>query len=133
MGQHTWFSKSKALHDKQSELYVKLDSHNDGEIYLDDLERIQINYQIEEIDKQNKLDYCDLFRTNKRNEDGTYIDEIITSKKECFEWIENENNFVTFRYTIFDSEEKIKENKEFAIAKLNDFWEKHPNGVIYFG
>ena len=84
MGQHTWFLKSKELYLKQNELYEKLDKFENDEIYLDDLELLQINTEINEIDEQNDAEYHDLFRTSKRNEDGTYIDDVISSKKECF-------------------------------------------------
>ena len=133
MGQHTWFLKSKELYLKQNELYEKLDKFENGEIYLDDLELLQLNTEIDEIGEQNDTDYHDLFRTGKRNEDGTYTDDVIFSKKECFEWIDKPENFVSFKNTIFETDEQEKINREYSINKLNEFWGKYPDGVIYFG
>ena len=133
MGQHTWFLKDKELYLKQNELYKKLDSFENYEIYLDDLELYQLNSEIEDIDKENKADYHDLFRTSKRNVDGTYTDDVIFSSKECFEWIDKPENLVSFKNTVFETDEQEKVNREYSINKLNEFWDKYPNGVIYFG
>ena len=133
MGQHTWFLKSKELYLKQNELYDKLDKFENNEIYLDDLELLQINTEIDEIDEQNNAEYHDLFRTYKRNEDGTYADDVIFSKKECFEWIDKSENCVSFKNTVFDTDEQEKINREYSINKLNEFWDTYPDGVIYFG
>jgi hypothetical protein len=133
MGQHTWFLKSKELYLKQNELYDKLDKFENNEIYLDDLELLQINTEIDEIDEQNDAEYHDLFRTGKRNEDSTYTDDVIFSKKECFEWIDKPENYVSFKNTVFDTDEQEKINREYSINKLNEFWDKYPDGVIYFG
>lgn len=133
MGQHTWFLKDKELYLKQNELYKKLDSFENDEIYLDDLEIYQLNSEIDQIDKENKADYHDLFRTSKRNVDGTYTDDVIFSSKECFEWIDKPENLVSFKNTVFETDEKERVNREYSINKLNEFWDKYPNGVIYFG
>lgn len=133
MGQHTWFLKSKELYLKQNELYDKLDKFENNEIYLDDLELLQINTEIDEIDEQNDAEYHDLFRTGKRNEDSTYTDDVIFSKKECFEWIDKHENCVSFKNTVFDTDEQEKINREYSINKLEEFWDKYPDGVIYFG
>lgn len=132
MGQHTWFLKSKELYLKQKGLYNKLDKFRKNEIYLDDLELLQINAQIDEIEEQNDTEYHDVFRTGKRNEDKTYTDDVIFSKKECFEWIAKPENFVSFKSTKFDTDEQEKINREYSISKLNEFWDKYPDGVIYF-
>ena len=134
MGQHTWFLKSKELYLKQNELYEKLDKFENGEIYLDDLELLQLNTEIDEIDEQNDADdYHDLFRTGKCNENKTYTDDVLFSRKECFEWIDKPENFVSFKNTIFETDEQEKINREYSINKLNEFWGKYPDGVIYFG
>jgi hypothetical protein len=133
MGQHTWFLKDKELYLKQNELYKKLDSFENDELYLDDLEIYQLNSEIEDIDKENKADYHDLFRTSKRNVDGTYTDDVIFSSKECFEWIDKPENLVSFKNTVFETDEQERVNREYSINKLNEFWDKYPNGVIYFG
>lgn len=133
MGQHTWFLKSKELYLKQNELYDQLDKFENNEIYLDEFELLQLNTKIDEIDDQNDAEYHDLFRTGKRNEDGSYIDDVIFSRKECFEWINNPENFVSFKKTVFETDEQEKINREYSINKLNEFWDKYPDGVIYFG
>ena len=133
MGQHTWFLKSKELYLKQNELYDKLDKFENNEIYLDDLELLQINTEIDEIDEQNDTEYHDLFRTGKRNEDSTYTDDVIFSKKECFEWINKPENLVSFKNCHWETDEQEEINRKYCIKKLNEFWDKYPNGVIYFG
>lgn len=133
MGQHTWFLKSKELYLKQNELYEKLDKFENNEIYLDDLDVLQINTEIDEIDEQNDAEYHDLFRTGKRNEDNTYTNDVIFSRKECFEWINKTENYVSFKNTVFETDEQEKINREYSINKLNEFWDKYPDGVIYFG
>jgi len=133
MGQHTWFLKSKELYLKQNTLYEKLDLFENNKIYLDDIELIQLNHEIDEIDELNNTEYHDLFRTSKRNKDGTYTDDVIFSKKECFEWLDKPENLISFKYTIFETDEQEKLNREFSIDKLNEFWNKYPDGVIYFG
>ena len=133
MGQHTWFLKSKELYLKQNELYEKLYSFEEGEIYLDDMEVYQLNHQIDEIYKENDAEYHDLFRTSKRNGDNTYTDDVIFSRKECFKWIDKPENLVSFKNTVFETDEQEKINREYSITKLNDFWDKYPDGVIYFG
>jgi hypothetical protein len=61
-------------------LYNKLDLFEREEFYLDDMEVYQINYEINEIEKSNHTEYHDLFRAGKRNEDGTYTDDVIYSR-----------------------------------------------------
>jgi len=117
MGQHTWFYKNKDLYDKKSALYKQLVKHEDGEIYLDELEIIQLRNQIEEISDKNDADYHDLFRTGKRNPDGTYTDDVIYSEKECMQWIKDNNIEIT----------------EISIERLKEFWNEYSDGVIDFG
>ena len=133
MGQHTRFLKNKELFLKQNELYEKLDLYENGKIYLDEMEIRQLNFEIDEIDKQNDTEYSDLFRTGKRNKNGSYTDDVIFSKDQCFEFINNPDNLVYFKYTIFDTDVQEKINRKKAIENLNSFWEKYPDGVIYFG
>jgi hypothetical protein len=132
MGQHTWFSKNKQLYLQQEKLYDKIDAHEKNEIYLDEIELLQIESEIDEIDEKNNTDYQDLFRTGKRNSDGTYTDDIIFSRKECFDWIENPENLVSFKNTIFDTDEQEEINRKRAINKLNAFWDEYPDGIIHF-
>jgi Zn-finger nucleic acid-binding protein len=121
MGQHTWFHKDQNLLKKEVELYKKVDAHENGEIWLDDLELYQIEQELREITINNEADYHDLFRTHKRNVDGTYTDDVIYSKEECDQWLKDNEHLVTWSY-----------EKEYR-KLLNEFWEKYPNGAINFG
>lgn len=122
MGLHTWFYKDRVLYDEAKELYNKLDKADEGEIYLDELESIQIYSRLDEIEKLNDADFHDCFRTNKRNEDGTYTDDVIYSKEECDKWLQDN---VTYHFP--------ENYKEKGLQLLNEFWKKYPNGVIDFG
>ena len=117
MGQHTWCYKNRELYDEEQSLYKALDAHESGERYLDELEIISINSNIDDINELNETDYHDIFRTHKRNIDGTYTDDVIYSKEECDKWLE--------------------ENKELTSSldkELVDlFWKEYPKGVIDFG
>ncbi len=129
MGQHTWFYKDKELYLKEKELWDKLDEHYvglrvSGTYLLDDMELLQIQHQLDQISESNDVDeYHNLFRTNKRNKDGSYTDDVIFSRKECFEWIKNPENKVVFN---------DDEHCEYVTSKLNEFWDKYPDGVIDF-
>lgn len=117
MGQHTWFYKDKDKFLKMVELYKNLDKAENWEGGYDELDAEDFYHQAEELREENKADYHDCFRTSKRNEDGTYIDDIIFSKKECDKWLEDNKETVYY----LDKE------------SLNKFWEEYPNGVIEFG
>ena len=132
-GQHTWFYKSKGLYLKEKELSSKLEKFENGEIYLDDLEQLQLNTELDEIGEFNEANYFDLFRTSKRSDDGSYIDYAIFSRNECFEFIDNPNNFVSFKNSVHDTDEQEKLNQERSIRRLNEFWNEHSEGVIDFG
>jgi hypothetical protein len=133
MGQHTWFAKDRQLYEEMTEMYQKLNDFEDGLNDLDDYEISKLESKIESIYDSINTDYHDLFRTNKRDSDGEYISDTITSREDCFEWINNPDNLVSFRNTIFDSDEQEMINREKSIEKLNEFWDKYPNGLIYFG
>lgn len=133
MGQHTWFLKNRDLYLKQQELYDKLDSFETGDIYLDKIEVEQLEYEIDKIDELNDAEYHDLFRTSKKNPDDTYIEDVIFSRQECFDWINNPDNKVSFKNTMFDTDEQEAENRKRSIKILGEFWDKYPSGVIYFG
>ena len=133
MGQHTWFVKSKELYFKQIDLYDKKDKYEDSEIYLDETELLLIESQISDLEEKNETIYHDVFRTGKRNKDDTYYDGIISSRKECFEFIEDENNFVSFKRTIHETDEQENINKKIAYKRLDEFWGEFPDGLIYFG
>ena len=133
MGQHTWFLKSAEDYLKVVELNVKLDQHDEGIIYLDDLELLQINDEIDDIDDANETIYHDIFRTNKRQEDDSYINDVITSREQCFEWINNPDNMVSYKHVYYETDEQELVHKEEDIKLLNKFWDEYPNGCIYFG
>lgn len=118
MGQHTWFCKDQDLFKKEQGLYDKIDAHENDKIWLDDLELHQIEHEIDEIHESNKAEYHDLFRTHKRNPDGTYTNDIIHSKEQ---WLNDNKHLVSW------NDEKV------CRKSLNEFWEKYPNGAIYFG
>jgi hypothetical protein len=121
MGQHTWFYRDQELRKKEIELWQRLDAHDDGEIFLEDIEITQINEEIDIIRKQNDAEYHDLFRTGKRNTDRTYTDDKILSKKECNQWLEENKESVSW------------DDEDVCRKLLNEFWEVYPNGAIDFG
>lgn len=127
MGQHTWFVKSKAVYLELEELYKKLENDYTGEFSYD----LQID--IDKLDKENGTEYHDLFRTSKRNPDGTYTGDTLNSLAETLEWITNPENLVTFRHTVFDTDAQETKYREKAMVKLQEFWEEYPEGLIYFG
>lgn len=133
MGQHTWFQKDKARFVRREELYERLSKFEDDMIYPDDIEVSQITEEINEISKENYAEYHDVFRTGKRETDKSYINDVIFSREECFNWINDPINKVSFKNTAFDDARQEKINKKAAIKLLNEFWDKYPNGVIYFG
>ena len=133
MGQHTWFYKDQELRAKEVELWKKLDQHDDGTIWLDDMEIYQINHEIDEIVKSNGAEFHDLFRTGKRNEDGTYTDDVILSKEQCDKWLKDNSDTVSFRHVYWETEEVEAQHRAAALKSLNEFWEKYPKGCIDFG
>lgn len=127
MGLHTWFVKSKAAYLEQEELYERLENDYTGEFSYD------LNVEIDKIEKENETEYHDLFRTGKRNLDGTYTSDTLSSLSETLEWISAPENHVTFRCTVFDTQLQELKYQEEALEKLQEFWEKYPEGLIYFG
>ena len=139
MGQHTWFVKDKELYLKQLELLDEAkvlceDSENDIDEAL-----FSLHNDLDVISKKNEANYHDVFRTSKRTEKGCYIEETITSRDECFEWIEKPENFA---FVFVPNKDKISyfsdkgngiEAKKAALKRLEEFWQEHPNGLIYFG
>ena len=115
MGQHTWFYNDKNLYKESQLLWEKLDNPN---LYLDDLEILQIENRLDEIDRLNKTDYHNCFRTSKReSSNGQYTLDVIYSRQECKKWLKD--NYDTIRNL----------NQEC----LDRFWNDFPNGVIDFG
>jgi hypothetical protein len=117
MGQHTWFYKSKDLYYKVEYLYSKLDEFEESLIDLSDDELNNIWNEINQIEDINSTEFHDCFRTSKRNIDRSYILDVISSKEECYYWIEKNKEHV---YNL---------NEEY----LNQFWEEYPDGIIDFG
>lgn len=117
MGLHTWFHKDRKLYDEEVNLYRKIDLHESGEDFLDDLDLLIINNRIDEIFKTNGAKYHDCFRTSKRNDDGSYIDDVIYSKEECDKWLEENKDKIYYLDRI----------------NLDKFWDEFPDGVIDFG
>jgi hypothetical protein len=118
MGLHTRFHKRKDLYDEQKSLYEKLDKHDAGIEFLDDLELYQIQSRADEISDLNDAQCHDLFRTNKRESDGTYTLDILYSKEQCYKWVK-ENEAYVYNNDYQDS--------------LKRFWDTYPDGVIDFG
>lgn len=86
-------------------------------IYLDTLEKFQIDSEIDKINSLNDaVGFHDVFRTSKREIDE-YLLDVIYSKKECDQWI-------------YDNEESIWVMDK---SLLDKFWETYPDGVIDFG
>lgn len=137
MGQHTWFVKDKNKLFHISALNGKLIANANGDglngCYLDDIDIRQISFEIETLSNENKTEFHDVFRTTKKNNDGTYLDDIITSRKECLEWIENNIDSIYFNgYNNYNVAEKHKMFKQIA-EKINQFWDKYNDGAIHFG
>lgn len=127
MGQHTWFVKSKVVYLEQEELYKKLEADYTGEFSYD------LQVEINKLEKENKTEYHDLFRTGKRNEDGTYTDVTLGSLVETLKYLLDPDNKVSFKRTLFDTKEVELKYQDEALEKLQEFWEKYPDGLIYFG
>lgn len=133
MGQHTWFLKDREVSNKMNELFLKLDAHDEGEIYLDDIELLQIETLLNSLDETNETEYHDLFRTDKRQNDGSYIEEELTSLKQTLEWIKNPANKVSFKRVYNNTDEEEQMYRKEAIQQIHEFWDKYPNGIIRFG
>lgn len=140
MGQHTWFVKDKELYFKELELWKEIEEFCiEDENIIDEVRFFKLQKEIGEIDEKIEVNYHDVFRTSKRTEKGCYIEETITSRDECFEWIEKPENFA---FVFVPNKDKISyfsdkgngiEAKKAALKRLEEFWQEHPNGLIYFG
>lgn len=121
MGLHTWFKSDITKYRELDELYSLIDDKIDYKGITvsfrgENLSQQQLNYKIYILEQEIDTEFHDCFRTSRRNEDGTYTDDIIYSKEECFKWLEDNINTVSGL------------NEE----RLNEFWNKYPNGVIEF-
>jgi len=122
MGLHSWFYKNNKLYNEREELYNKLNKHENEEIYLDDIEQLQINSRIGEINILNNAGYHDCFRTSKKEKDGEYTLDKIYSKKDCDKWIDINISTIYF-----------VDCQKSGLEQLNKFWDEYPDGVIDFG
>jgi len=122
MSIHTWFVKSKELYLKAEELNDKLDLIESCFDKNTQSEILELESEIQYIEEQNECEYHDLFRINKKD-----ADIIITSKQECFEFINNNDTF--YARSGFNSDD---EAKEYWLSQLEEYWNKYPNGLIYF-
>jgi hypothetical protein len=121
MGCHTLFYKDK-------EEYLNLEKIEEQ----DDLEEELLDKLYTELNCF-KEGFHDLFRTNKRQSNGEYPEDMLTSYKETIRWIENPDNKVTYLYRSIDTSEEIQMYKKECYKKLKQFWSKYPNGLIIFG
>lgn len=133
MGQHTRFYKDQDKYNTIQELYKKIESHDSGENWLHDYELRGIEETIETLENEIETNYSDVFRSNKKESDGSYSIDVIYSEEACYKWIEDNKDLVSFAYTIFDSLEDIEKYKKRAYEILKEFWNKYPNGCIDFG
>lgn len=114
MGQHTW-------------MYTNYNAYKNREEILNwfENEELLVKEEIDIYDKAQsmlydllKSGYHDAFRTSKRSEDGSYLEDVVlTSKEECLKWLEDNKD------TIYD----------LYMDVLLEFWDKYPNGCIDFG
>jgi hypothetical protein len=114
--QNTWFYSDRKVFFKVKDLYIKL-SDNEDDKSLSDSELNEIFKKIDYYESLISTDFHNCFITTKRNENGTHIDDIILSRQECIEWIQKNKSTIT----------KIDSNK------IEEFWDRYPNGVIDFG
>lgn len=119
MGMHTWFIKDHNEYTQWSKNIGKIEDN----ILEQDLEEKLPKHLVEWYDKLEQTmcdDFHDVFRTNKCEPDGEYCTDIITSEKQCFEWINDPKN-------------EVYDVNEHTIPLLKEFWKKYPNGSIHFG
>jgi len=76
------------------------------------------------LDEMNYYEEQDIFRSDKKHEDGGYIDLVLNTREETLAFVN-------------DPESKIRVSEEVTlesiIKKVNEFWDKHPNGFIEVG
>ena len=117
MGQHTWFLKDKDIFNQEQNIYKKLDKYESGEIEYDDTDYLMLQKESMRLWDENKTEFHDCFRTNKRETNGEYCLDIIYSLEECDKWLLDNKELIY--YLNLDS--------------IQEFWFKYPNGVIEFG
>ena len=122
----TYFYKNKELYLKLSEIFDNVDS---GVLVIDD--ESYNNYDKQ--DNENTLrEFHNIFRTWKRDADGHDTYDIITSKEECFKWLEDNASFVSYKNNCWETSDVEAERKAVCFDKLNKFWKEYPGGCISF-
>ena len=117
---HTWFWGDR-------ELYLK---HKEEER---EQHPTEVNHKLMLMVQENRTLFFDEFFTDKKRSDGGYTKDEIYSREECFEWINNPDNLVDFKYSKYDTVKEEEKNKLLILKRLNKFWDKYPEGVISFG
>lgn len=113
MGQHTWFYKSLEKYKKSTLLFEQ----SDQMLEVDYDEAQKIFAQADKIDDDNQSEFHNIFRTSKRESNGSYCLDIIQSREQCIKWLEENKDLV----------ENLNQDR------LNQFWDKYPKGYIEFG
>ena len=102
MGQHTWFLKNKTDFFREKQISDLLEKHEVQEIHVDNY--LELDSEFWNLHDSNKTEYHDIFRTNKRNTDNSYIEVELFSYDETVKWIEENEETI---YHSFDSKELI--------------------------
>jgi hypothetical protein len=115
MGTHTWFTKDGNLH---LEYIEKRDSFNDDTTLGEYNKWMTIHSENEDDD------YFNLFRASGPQDNWEYLDNVyLRSYEDTMEFINNPYHQV--REGDYSWEEGMR--------LLKEYWEKYPNGLIYFG
>ena len=122
----TFFYKNKELYLKLSDIFDNVDS---GILVIDDDSYNNYDKQ----DNENTLrEYYNIFRTWKRDADGHATSDIITSKEDCFKWLEDNASFVSYKNCLWENSEVEDKRKARCFQKLKEFWKEYPKGCISF-
>ena len=115
--QKTFFYSDKKTYLKVMDLYQKIYDNDSKLISLSERDLNSIWKKIEHYEDLIYTEYKNCFISRKRKSDGSYIDDVIFSKKECIKWIEDNKSTISI----------------INLNKIDEFWDKYPNGVIDFG
>ena len=118
MGQHTFFYKDANTLRNKAKLEKILNGLIERYGVLSPPKEVEsvikrVSDEIDELDENENLTR-DLFRTGKRNPDGTYYEKDLLSKEEVFQFMEENKETIFY----FDKE------------GFDEFWEKNPNGAV---
>lgn len=78
------------------------------------------------------IQFHNIFRTWKRDADGHDTSDIISSKEECFKWLEDNAYFVSYKQNCWETSDVEAKRKAVCFDKLNKFWNEYPEGCISF-